>query len=280
MMLVIINNTTMRLIAQFTTLASIILLSACMHKGPNPNDPYESVNRKINQFNLAFDATVLKPPARLYVAVVPAPVRGSINNAFNNINMIPTVANDVLQGEWRYTIKDTWRFLINSTFGVAGLFDVADKRCQLPPHSNDLGLTFAKWGYKQSAYMVIPFIGPSTVRDSIGMLFEYQFMTPYPLLEGTPVIYSVFGLRYVDLRSQYFDAERLMKEALDPYSFMRDAYLQHRNFRITGEQASSNTNSDYVDENGSNEGSDYVDADNELGSDYVDDEPALSKKSD
>ncbi|MDX1836468.1 VacJ family lipoprotein [Legionella taurinensis] len=261
----------MRLIASLTTLASALLLSGCFHKGPNPDDPYESLNRKIYRFNNAFDATILKPPARLYKAVLPDPVRASINNAYNNINMIPTVANDVLQWEWRYAIKDTWRFVVNSTFGIGGLFDVADKRFGLPPHSNDLGLTFAKWGDKKSPFIMIPLMGPSTIRDGMGMLFEYTVITPYPYIGNDAVIYGLIGLRYVDLRSQLFETERLMSEALDPYAFLRDAYLQHRHYRITGQQGAalaangddSNDGSDYVDDEGSDEnlGTDYVDED-------------------
>ncbi|KTC99911.1 VacJ family lipoprotein [Legionella erythra] len=263
----------MRLIASITTLASALLLSGCFHKGPNPDDPYEAINRKIYRFNNAFDATILKPPARLYKAVLPDPVRASINNAYNNINMIPTVANDVLQWEWRYAIKDTWRFVINSTFGVAGLFDVADKRFGLPPHSNDLGLTFAKWGDKKSPFIMIPLMGPSTIRDGMGMLFEYTVITPYPYIGNDAVIYGLIGLRYVDLRSQLFETERLMSEALDPYAFLRDAYLQHRHYRITGQQGGALA----TNGNDNNDGSDYVDDDDsvdDLGADYVDDDEA------
>ncbi|MFC3909887.1 VacJ family lipoprotein [Legionella dresdenensis] len=255
----------MRLIAAVTALASSMVLAGCIAKGTNPDDPYESVNRKIHKFNMAFDATMLKPPARLYKAVIPGPVRAGINNAYNNINMIPTVGNDLLQGEWSYAIKDTWRFLVNSTFGVAGFFDVADQRFSLPPHSNDLGLTFAKWGDKKSPYIVLPFLGPSTIRDGMGNMFEYSIMTPYPYLKSDALIYGLLGLRYVDLRSQLFDTERLMDEALDPYAFVRDAYLQHRNYLINGDAVDSL----------------YVEDDNSVNSsDYVDDvaEPAVTKK--
>lgn len=256
----------MRLIGIFATLISSFILSACVHKGPNPDDPYEPLNREIHKFNMAFDATFLKPPAKFYKAVVPPLVRLGINNAYNNVAMLPTVANDVLQADWRYTVKDSWRFLINSTIGVVGIFDVADKRFGLPPHYNDLGLTFAKWGDKKSPYIVIPFLGPSTIRDGMGMVFDYTVFTPYPYLFSDGIIYALAGLRYVDLRSQFLENERLMDQALDKYAFIRDAYLQHRHFRITGEQ---------------DNGSLYVDENEEGGEDYIDDEeepaPAASK---
>ncbi|KTD61270.1 MlaA family lipoprotein [Legionella spiritensis] len=247
----------MRLIVNAAILLPVLLLTACVSKGSNPDDPYESLNRNIYKFNTAFDATMLKPPARLYKAVLPDPVRAGINNAYNNINMIPTVGNDLLQAQWRYAVKDTWRFIINSTFGLAGFVDVADKRFGLPPHSNDLGLTFAKWGDKKSPYLVIPLLGPSTFRDGMGMLFEYTIMTPYPYLRNDAVIYGLIGLRYVDLRAQFFDTERLMNEALDPYAFIRDAYLQNRNYRINGE---NDLGSLYVEEDASS-ASDYVEED-------------------
>ncbi|KTD24542.1 VacJ family lipoprotein [Legionella maceachernii] len=249
----------MRLIA---TLISSLMLCACIHKGNNPVDPYESMNRKIYNFNMAFDATVLKPPAKLYKAAIPAPVRKSINNAYNNVYMLPTVASDLFQGEWKLAIKDSWRFLINSTFGIAGFFDVADKSFSLPPHYNDFGLTFAKWGHKKSAYLMLPFLGPSTVRDALGLPLDYAF-TPYPYIPSGVAIYSIAILRYIDLRSQLLETDAIMNQALDKYAFMRDAYLQHRNFLITGEQADTDA-SLYVDE---------VDV-----SDYVDEESSSTKK--
>lgn len=251
------NKFIMRLIANLTILISSFILSACVCKGTNPEDPYESWNREIHKFNMAFDATILKPSAKLYTAVLPIPVRNGINNAYNNVLLLPSTANDLLQGDWRYAIKDAWRFMINSTFGVAGVFDVAEKRFGLPPHYNDLGLTFAKWGDKKSPYIVLPLLGPTTIRDGMAAVFDYLLFTPYPYINNNAVIYPIVGLRYVDLRSHFLDQERLMEQALDKYTFMRDAYLQHRHFLITGEQPDN--------------GSLYVD---EAGGDYLEDEPA------
>ncbi len=232
-------------------------LSGCIKTGPNPQDPYESVNRKIYKFNTAFDATILKPPARVYKAMVPDPIKASIDNAYDNIDMLPTVANDILQAQWRDMIKDSWRFLINSTLGIAGLFDVATNM-GLPPHYNDLGLTFAKWGDKKSPYIVIPFLGPSTIRDGVAATFDFSIFMPYPYLRNDAVIYGLLGLRYIDLRAQFFETDRLMGEALDKYAFIRDAYLQNRNYRINGATPISDPGSLYVDEE---EVGDYIDDD-------------------
>lgn len=200
----------------------------------NAIDPYEKINRNIYHFNQAVDATMLKLPARLYKQVVPAPVRAAINNAYNNANLLPTLANDILQADWNHSIKDTWRFIINSTYGLAGFFDVASN-IGLPPHTNDLGLTFAKWGNTQSPFIMIPLIGPSTLRDGFGLLFDYALFSPYRYLPSDALIYGLIGLRYVDLRSQLFETEHLIDEAMDSYSFIRDAYLQHRHFLMNGE---------------------------------------------
>ncbi|KTD08625.1 VacJ family lipoprotein [Legionella jamestowniensis] len=255
----------MRLIVTFATVIGSLMLSACITKGSNPVDPYESINRKIYNFNMAVDATVLKPTAKFYKVILPPPVRSGINNAFNNVAMIPTVANDLLQAEWRYAIKDTWRFMINSTFGIAGIFDVADKHFSLPPHYNDMGLTFAKWGDKKSPYIVVPLLGPATIRDGMGMVFDYTVLSPYAYIDHAGVIWGLAAVRYVDLRSQMFETEALMAQALDKYAFIRDAYLQHRNFRITGEQ--QETGSLYIDDE---------DNDDDIGN-YIDDDPLPAK---
>jgi len=254
----------MRLFVMTVSMAGSLMITGCVHKGTNPQDPYEPFNRKVHKFNMAFDATFLKPPAKLYKAVLPAPVRKGVNNFYNNLDMIPTVANDLLQAEGKWAIKDSWRFLINSTLGIGGILDVASK-FSLPPHSNDLGLTLAKWGDTNSPYLVIPFLGPSTIRDGAGWLFQFALYSPYVYINDDAVIWGLLVLRYVDLRAQFLDSERLMDEALDKYTFIRDAYLQHRNYLITGNE--QDNGSLYVDDvNADN----AAKADTAVGSDYVD----------
>ncbi len=243
-----------------TVATSLLLLSACVTKGSNPADPYEAMNRKTHAFNGHVDDFILKPSAKVYKAVIPAPLRAGINNVYNNINMLPTVANDLLQGELTYALKDSWRFIINSIMGIGGIFDAASS-CSLPPHSNDLGITFAKWGDKNSPYLVIPLLGPTTIRDGMGMMFDFTYFTPYPYLSSDAVIYGVLALRYVDLRSQMLDTDKLFAEAIDQYAFIRDAYLQHRNFLITGKQEET-------------EGSLYIDDENETGAPLTVEAPA------
>lgn len=221
----------MRLIALFASIATTVTLTSCAHNGTNPADPYESFNRKVHRFNKAADKAVLKPAAIMYNSLLPGFARKGINNAFNNLDMVQSVANDVLQAQGKWAIRDTWRFFINSTLGIGGLFDVADKM-GLPAHYNDLGLTFAKWGDKNSPYIEIPLLGPSTIRDGSGMLFQFALWSPYVYINNDATAYGLAALRYVDLRAQLLSSERIMDQALDEYSFMRDAYLQHRSYQI------------------------------------------------
>jgi phospholipid-binding lipoprotein MlaA len=241
------------------TLITSLITSGCAHKGTNPIDPYEPFNRRVHKFNMTLDKYALKPVAIAYKSLIPLKVRVCINNAYNNLDLIPSVANDLLQAEGKWAIKDSWRFVINSSLGVGGLFDVAT-HMSLPPHSNDLGLTFAKWGDKKSPYLVLPFLGPSTIRDGSGWLFQFFLYSPYVYIDNDTLMYGLLGLRYVDLRAQLLETDPIINEALDPYSFIRDAYLQHRQYIITGSMQDTGTlpisgqlvdvgvGSDYVDE--------------------------------
>ena len=257
----------MRLIALFASVATTLTLTSCTHNGTNPADPYEPFNRKVYNFNNAVDSALLKPTAKLYKTMLPRFVRKGVNNFFNNLDMIPGVANDLLQAEGKWAIKDTWRFFINSTFGIGGLIDVAEK-WSLPPHYNDVGLTLAKWGDKNSPYIVIPLLGPSTIRDGSGMLFQFALWSPYVYINNDPLAYGLAGLRYIDLRTQLLDSERIMDEALDKYSFMRDAYLQHRNYLIAG--ATQDNGGLYVDDDKEEKNSGKVINTQNAPSDYVD----------
>ena len=236
----------MRFRSKLFAYSIFIFLSGCVHNENNPIDPFENINRRTYKFNTAFDATMLKPPTKLYKAILPNFVRSGINNAFNNLLMIPTIVNDLLQAEGEYAIKDTWRFLINSTVGIAGIVDVAASNFKLPPHSNDFGLTFAKWGNKQSPYIILPLLGPSTLRDGIGMVFE-SLLTPYPYFLDDLTTYAILGVRTIDLRAQALTAEHLLAQSFDEYTFVRDAYLQYRNAQVNGNQQESELGTLYVD---------------------------------
>jgi phospholipid-binding lipoprotein MlaA len=241
------------------TIGLALGLSACV-KGPNPADPYESFNRQVYRFNNTFDQALLKPVAQVYQAVLPPFVKKGVNNFYSNLMLLPSIANDVLQAERMHFIKDTWRLVINSTIGIGGVLDPAT-HIGLPLHRNDMGLTFARWGDKQSPYIMIPLLGPSTIRDSMGMVFDYTIFTPYPYIKSDALVWSLIGVRYVDLRADMLETEKLMNDAMDKYSFLRDAYLQNRNYLITGKQADDGGVL-YVDDGQSGDsGEDYEEAD-------------------
>lgn len=237
------STTSMTVVLLITSL----ILSGCFRRGLNPADPLEPMNREVYKFNAALDATFLRPPARAYKAIVPHSIRMGVSNVFSNILMIPTVANDIFQGDGNSAIKDTWRFIINSSFGIAGIFDIAGSHFKLPAHENDFGLTLAHWGNKNSPYLVIPCIGPSTVRDGAGRFVDYLvFGSPFGYFLNNILLMGASAVRYVDVRSQFLETEEVLHQSLDEYAFMRDAYLQHRRYLITGEQEEAETG--YIDE--------------------------------
>lgn len=257
----------MRLNILSISLAGSLALTGCAHKGTNPADPFEPFNRKVYKFNSSLDRFVLKPSAKVYRKVLPRLVRKGINNFYNNLDLIPTVGNDILQAEGKWAIRDTWRFVINSTIGIGGIFDPA-QTFGLQPHSNDLGLTLAKWGDKNSPYLVLPLLGPSTLRDGAGWLFQFALYSPYVYIHDDAVVYTLLAVRYVDLRAQLLDTDKLMDEALDRYSFMRDAYLQHRNYLISGVEQDKGTL--YVEDQKADKAAAAETSGSAVGSDYVD----------
>ena len=205
----------------------VIILTACTIAKNHPQDPYENFNRPIHNFNVMVDKTIYKPVGQVYRFVTPKPVSKAIGNFFANLRQIPTVANDLLQAEFKLALQDSTRFILNSTLGIGGLMDVAINM-GLKPHYTDFGLTLAHWGDKKSPYLVIPFAGPSTIRDTFAWPVD-GFMTVYPYIEPLWISYSMVGLNYVNLRAELLEAEEAFPTAkFEDYEFIRDAYLQRR----------------------------------------------------
>ncbi len=223
-------------------LLSSLMLAGCATGSPkNDYDPYHKVNQATYSFNDAVDNFVLKPIAKAYNFILPQPVRNSTRNFFVNLNSLPTVASDLLQGDVYYAFNDAWRFLVNSTVGVGGLFDVA-KHIGLKPHKNDMGLTFAKWGWKNSTYVELPFLGPSTVRDALALPFDLVLFAPWQFIDNDKVRYSLEAWGIVDYRASLLTSESIMeKAALDPYVFRRNAYIQLRDAQIKEQAESTKT---------------------------------------
>ncbi|MGD9153851.1 MAG: VacJ family lipoprotein [Gammaproteobacteria bacterium] len=195
------------------------------------NDPYEKFNRAMFQFNEDLDHLILKPIAKTYNALTPTPVNTSVDHMFNNLTEIPTTINDLLQFNFYQAISDSWRFVINSTVGIGGILDVAEKT-GLSRHYEDVGLTLAKWGWKDSNYFVIPFLGSSTIRDGISLI-PYYYMTIYPYIKDWRSRYAILAWRAVDIRAQLLRFEKVYKAAaIDRYILIRSAYLQRRKHLI------------------------------------------------
>lgn len=198
----------------------------------NPKDPYEKFNRSMYRFNDIMDQLILKPTATFYNKVVPKPLNKGIANFFSNINNVPTVLNDALQGNIYQATSDSWRLAINSTIGILGFFDFAADM-GLEPNSEDFGLTLARWGWTNSNYLVLPFFGPSTVRDGVGIPINYYFLSVYPYIKPVRTRYEIYALGIISRRADLLHFQSVFENAaVDKYSFLRDAYLQRRAYLI------------------------------------------------
>ncbi len=206
----------------------------------NPQDPYEKFNRVMYRFNEMIDKLILKPIASVYNAVLPNPVIRCFTNFYSNIDNVPTLANDLLQFNLYQAASDAWRLAINSTVGIVGLFDVASA-IGLPPNTEDFGLTLARWGYKNSNYLVLPFFGPNTIRDAIGIPINYKYLTVYPYISPVSMRYWLYGGGVVVRRADLLRFQEVLDQAsVDKYVFMRDAYMQHRAYLIQHNEESAN----------------------------------------
>ena len=195
---------------------------------PNP-DPWEGLNRKIYAFNDFADRYFMKPVAKGYQKVTPSPLRRGITNFFSNLSYPVVALNQMLQGKFRQSASDVGRFIVNTTLGVGGLFDPATP-AGLPPHDEDFGQTFAKWGAHAGPYLVLPFLGPSTVRDGIGSAVNFYAQPVRYLVDDERTRYSMTALNFIQIRASLLDAEQFLGG--DRYVFMRDAYLQRRDYLI------------------------------------------------
>jgi phospholipid-binding lipoprotein MlaA len=213
----------------------LTLLIGC---SSTPGDPLEKFNRAMYGFNEGLDRHALKPAAHAYVKVIPHPVRTGVGNFFSNLGTVNVIINDLLQAKWRQGLDDTGRLAFNSTIGVAGILDPATK-WGLPAHENGLGTTLGKWGVRPGPYLVIPVLGPSTVRDATNIPMA---IVTDPIFWFNPEWYVTIplaALDAVDQRSRIDFLVRFRSEtALDPYVFTRDAYLQYREGLIRSEKAS------------------------------------------
>ena len=199
-------------------------------QAPVAYDPWEKFNRQVHGFNNAVDRTVARPLARAYVAAVPRPVRLGVGNFFDNLRQPLTMVNQLLQGRPRDATQTFGRFVVNSTLGIGGLFDPASD-LKMKRRSEDFGQTLGTWGWRRSRYIELPFFGPRTVRDVLGMAGDMP-LSPVRQIEDDKTRIFLQGLNLVDTRAQLLSLDSLREGAVDDYALVRDSWLQRRNYQI------------------------------------------------
>ncbi len=210
-----------------TVALGLLGASGCASTATDPRDPFEGFNRAMYAVNETVDDALFKPVARVYKSVAPAPLRGMVRNFFANLEDPFIGVNSLLQGKPLDALTDWARFVFNTVFGLLGINDVASEM-GLEKHNEDFGQTFGRWGAGDGPYLVLPFFGPSTLRDAGGLVLD---VAADPVSRHRPVDErnAATAVRVVSRRADLLDATRLLEEAaLDRYVFLREAYLQRR----------------------------------------------------
>lgn len=215
-----------------------LILVGCATVPPserNPRDPWQRMNRGVFKFNDAFDRAIATPVARTYVRVLPQTVRGGVTNFFNNATYPDVIVNALLQGQLKPFARDTGRFVVNTTIGIAGIFDPAS-RIGLALEDRDFGQTFGKWGFPSGPFLVLPFLGPSDIRDGLGRAAD-AYAEPWAYIQNPYWDYGTLLIYEVKVRADILPLTDMANKTFDPYAFERNAYLQARDFMVKGQQA-------------------------------------------
>lgn len=215
-------------------------------QAPVSYDPWEKFNRKVHRFNNAVDRTVARPLARAYTTVVPRPVRLGVSNFFDNLRQPLTMVNQLLQGHPRDAGQTFGRFVLNSTLGIGGIFDPASD-LKMKRRSEDFGQTLGTWGWRRSRYVELPFFGPRTVRDVLGLAGDMP-LSPVRQIEDDKTRIFLQGLNLVDTRAQLLSLDSLREGAVDDYALVRDSWLQRRNYQIESNRPQQQQNDDNLPE--------------------------------
>jgi phospholipid-binding lipoprotein MlaA len=196
----------------------------------NP-DPFEKVNRSVYKYNDALDRYALKPVATAYHEYTPKLVQTGVGNFFENLGYPTTILHQFLQGKFKEGAQDTGRFLLNTTLGWGGLIDVASGGTKLPKHEEDSGQTLGHYGVPPGPYLVLPFLGPATLRDAPARVAD-DFSQPFRWYKSGAERYYSLGLSLVDTRAKYLPFDKTLQQTYDPYAFVRNAYLQSRQYAV------------------------------------------------
>jgi phospholipid-binding lipoprotein MlaA len=242
-------NTSALTRAAAATLATALLAGCATPQHPDPRDPLEGFNRGVYQFNQVVAHLVIRPVAVAYDAVLPDPVQSCVHNIFSNLGDIWAGINSMLQGRGIDAINTWGRFLLNSTMGLGGCLDIGSQTGanKIP---NDLGTTLGVWGFGQGPYIELPILGASTLRDSVGLV-GYWFGDPLSIqdISNVGLRNTLWGVNFVDTRASLLDVtDTIDRTALDPYSFVRDAYLQRRAAMVRGQKGGESALPNYNDE--------------------------------
>lgn len=217
-------------------LLALLLLGGCA-TGPHahPQDPLEPLNRRVMRFNDGLDQAVVRPVAVAYRDTVPSPIRTGVNNFFGNLRDFWSFVNAVLQARPQQAAENFMRFNVNTFFGLGGVLDIATEM-GIERTPLDMGQTLGRWGVPSGPYLVLPFFGPSSVRDGVGLVLDRQGDLIAQGVDHVPTRNSLYALRITDTRVVLLPAtDMLDRVALDRYTFTRDAYLQRRAAQISGQ---------------------------------------------
>lgn len=218
----------MPLMRIFLLLASLLMTgcsSVSLSNYAQQKDPFEPLNRGVFAFNDTLDRAVVKPVAKGYSAVMPVPAKTMVNNFFSNLDDVVVTVNDLLQLKFKQAISDASRVIFNTTFGVFGLINITDR---LEKHNEDFGQTLGYWGVPTGPYLVLPILGPSTIRDGTGRYAD-SFASVISNTKHVPTRNTAWAVEGVDTRAGLLEQEKVLDSAIiDRYSFIRDAYLMHR----------------------------------------------------
>ncbi len=229
-----ISRSKKKFLGMATMVGILVMVAGCASKKfipTSPQDPYENFNRRVFAFNMAVDRAFMRPIARVYDYILPWPAKQGAGNFFANIGSTSIVANELLQLHFSQAVAEMARIVINTTVGIGGLFDVAS-RLGLEQDTEDFGLTLGVWGSRDTPYLVLPFLGPSTLRDAVGTPVDYLLFSIWPHIKSNTLRYSLTAGNLLQRRAKLLAGDEVIDQSFDPYIFMRDAYLQRRDYLV------------------------------------------------